>query len=109
MFKKVILVAITVGFLFATVGAAMAFQKGNDRKGKYLFRKTCRACHKEGASAKALGPNSKTQAQWERVFKEHERLRCADQWTKISAADQKDMLSFLYDHAYDSPTPATCQ
>lgn len=109
MLKKMILVLITVGFIVSTFGAAMAFQKGNDRKGKYLFRKTCRTCHKDGASAKALGPNSKTQAQWERTFKNYERLDCADHWKKLSDSDRKDMLSFLYDHAYDSPTPATCQ
>lgn len=109
MAKKIILITMAIGFLFVMVGSSMAFEKGNDRKGKYLFRKTCRACHKDGASAKALGPNSKTQAQWERVFKDQERLQCAPEWKKVNAADQKDILSFLYDHAYDSPTPATCQ
>jgi len=110
MGKKVLMVIIAVCFLFVMVGPAFTAgkKKGNERKGKYLFRKKCRSCHIDGGSAKALSPNSKTQAQWDRAFKKFERLQCADEWKKLSKKDRDDILSYLYNHAFDSPSPATC-
>ncbi|OQX63494.1 MAG: hypothetical protein B5M56_02735 [Desulfococcus sp. 4484_241] len=108
--KEKMVVFLTIAcFLLVTAGMSIAGQKaGNEKKGKYLFRKNCRSCHIDGGSAKALSPNSKTQAQWDRAFKKHERLQCADEWKKLSEKDLKDILSYLYNHAFDSPSPATC-
>ncbi|MDY6823431.1 MAG: cytochrome c [Thermodesulfobacteriota bacterium] len=90
--------------------AADAFSAdGNDRKGKYLYRKSCRTCHDGGAAAQALSPNSKTQAQWQRAFERYERVECVDEWKKLSQNDLNDIYTYLYNHAYDSPQPATCE
>ncbi|RJP87824.1 MAG: cytochrome c [Desulfobacteraceae bacterium] len=89
--------------------AADAFTSdGNDRKGKYVFRKNCRSCH-DGSKAVALSPNSKTQAQWQRAFEKYERLKCVEEWKKNSQSDLNDVYTYLYNHGYDSPQPATCQ
>ncbi len=109
MFKKSLLIFLAIGFVFVMIGTSMAIEKGNERKGKYLFRKNCRSCHKEGASAKPLNPNTKTQAQWERAFDRYERFECAEEWEKLSESDRTDILTYVYNHAFDSPSPATCE
>lgn len=108
MAKKALVSVVAIMLMFSFIGICPAFEAGNERKGKYLFRSNCRTCHKDGASAPTLGPNSKTQAQWERVFERVERLECAKEWEKLSEADRNDMLAYLFNHAFDSPSPATC-
>ena len=71
---------IVLVLVFAFAGVVMAQGDGNARKGKYLFRKNCRACHVDGGSAKELSPISKTQAQWESVFSKSAELKCAAEW-----------------------------
>ena len=109
MLKKVGCVLLIVFLLFTVVGLAPAEDTGNARKGKYLFRKNCRTCHGEGGSGKALSPISKTQTQWEEVFKSIEKLQCAAEWQKLSEKDLADMHAHLWGHAYDSPAPAKCK
>jgi len=109
MFRKLLCLFLTAGFVVALAGTAAAFEQGNERKGKYMFRKNCRSCHTEGASAEPLNPISKTQAQWERAFQRYERFECADQWEELSQSDRNDILTYLYNHAFDSPSPATCE
>ncbi len=99
---------LLMAFCLVAPGTVMA-KKGNARKGKYLYRKHCRSCHKDGAVGKALSPVSKTQAQWEKIFKNHESLKCADEWSKRKEKDLKDMYAHLWGHAYDSPSPAKCE
>ena len=95
---------------FANV-AVFAEKKGDARKGKYAFRKTCRTCHKEGASAKPLNPDSKTQAQWERTFRKekYEGYECHEEWAKLSEDDLLNIFTYLHAHALDSPSPAKCK
>ena len=113
MVKQKKLIALVVAALFLSVGLGVALAAkeftpdGNDRKGKYLYRKNCRTCH-DGSSAADLSPNSKTQAQWERTFKRYERVECASEWEKLSPEDLTDIFTYLHGHAYDSPQPATC-
>ena len=83
MVKKIIIMAITMAFLAVSIGVVMAGKKGNARKGKYLFRKTCRICHLEGGSAKDLSPVSKTQAEWQKVFDGIDALKCKAEWAKL--------------------------
>lgn len=114
MKRKHVLAAILIAlFIASTIGAAMAAEEfsntGNDNKGKYLFRKNCRTCHIPGGTAPDLSPNSKTQAQWQRTFKSYEKLSCKDEWKKLSQGDLNDTYTYLYNHAYDSPQPATCE
>ena len=98
-------------FVVCSLGAAMAGSEfsndGNGRKGKDLYRKNCRTCH-DGSSAAELSPNTKTQAQWQQTFNTYERLECAEEWQKMDQGDLTDIFTYLYDHAYDSPQPATC-
>jgi len=113
MIQRISAVLIATVFLLVTIGLAGAGSNGNSRKGKYLYRKTCRACHKEGATGdrvgKPLSPISKTQADWQKVFDEHKNLPCNDQWEKLSEKDLKDIYAYLYGHAFDSPSPAKCK
>ncbi|MEW6188457.1 MAG: c-type cytochrome [Thermodesulfobacteriota bacterium] len=107
--KKIIPV-FTIFILFiASLGLSPAQESGNARKGKFLFRKNCRTCHVAGGSAKELGPNSKTQAQWDEVFKNIDKLKCRDQWVTLSDKDKLDMYAQLWGHAFDSPSPEKCE
>ena len=94
-----------------SIGIAAGKADGNARKGKYLFRKNCRECHKEGASAKDLSPADKTQAEWEAVFAKdaYQSLACKAEWEKRSEEDLTDIFSYMYNHAFDSPSPAKCK
>jgi len=109
MGKKLGIAAIVMVFLIVTMGVAMAEGKGNARKGKYLFRKTCRSCHMEGSSAVELSPVSKTQADWQKVFDNAGELKCKDEWAALSEKDTLDIYSYLHGHAFDSPSPAKCK
>jgi hypothetical protein len=111
MGKKIVLtiLAVVMTMVFSGIGAAN--DKGNGRKGKYLFRKSCRSCHKDGGSAVELSPVSKTQAQWMEVFKadKYKSLQCTAEWDKRSQKDLLDIFTYMHDHAFDSPSPAKCK
>jgi len=109
MVKRACIVALITLFLAVSIGVVMAGEKGNARKGKYLFRKTCRTCHIEDGSAKELSPVSKTQAEWQKVFDSIGQLECKDEWAKLSEKDTLDIYEHLYGHAFDSPAPAKCK
>ncbi len=109
MQKKTGVVLMVLVFMFSIAGLAMAEGKGNARKGKYLYRKNCRSCHSEGGGAVELSPISKTQAQWEEVFKASDQLQCTAEWQKLSEKDLTDVHAYLWGHAYDSPSPAKCK
>jgi mono/diheme cytochrome c family protein len=113
MLKRIGSIALVMVFLIGSVGFAVAAgkAKGNARKGKYLFRKNCRACHQEGATAKDLSPADKTQAEWEAIFAKdaYKALACKDEWEKAKEKDITDIFSYMYNHAFDSPSPAKCK
>ncbi|MGD9043425.1 MAG: cytochrome c [Desulfobacterales bacterium] len=109
MFKKIGTVLIIMVFLLAAIGVVMADDKGNKRKGKYLFRKNCRTCHVDGGDAKELSPISKTQADWQKAFDNFKQLQCVATWDKLSDKDRADMFAYLHGHAFDSPSPAKCK
>ena len=110
--KKIIVTILTVLLTLAWMGISFSEEglsnEGNDRKGKYLYKKSCRKCH-DGSSATELSPNSKTQAQWQRTFEKQDRIQCKEEWKSLSESDIKDIYTYLYNHGYDSPQPATCQ
>ncbi len=95
---------LTLAAFIAT--AAIAAEGGNPRKGKHLFKKTCKTCHSSGDEAGEFTPMSKIQSQWDRFFdkKDHDEKA----WKDISEQDLKDIQQFLFDHAADSPQPQTC-
>lgn len=104
---KKILKPVLIFTLVAFVAtAALASEGGNPRKGKHLFKKTCKACHNEGGQGGDLTPMSKTQAQWDRFF--DKKKHGEEGWKDISDEDLKDIQQFLFDHAADSPQPQTC-
>ena len=114
MGKKFLISMLTVVFLITSVGLVLAGEKGNQRKGKYIYRNVYKACHDRGAvdSAKpAIGPDSKTQAQWTRVFekKDFEDFGCKEEWDKLTDQELLDVFTYLHDHAADSPSPAKCK
>lgn len=111
MNKKIISTGLVMLLLFVFAGLIYAADKGNGRKGKYLFRKSCRSCHVENGSAKELSPISKTQEQWKEAFADdaYKKFACADEWEKKSEKDLLDIFTYMYDHAFDSPSPAKCK
>ena len=109
MTQRIGTVIIILTLIISLAGISLAAGKGNARKGKYLYRKNCRTCHCEGGSAKPLSPIDKTQAQWEEVFKNADKLHCSKEWAKLSEKDRNDMYAHLWGHAFDSPSPAKCK
>jgi hypothetical protein len=114
MFKKLFLMLIALVFVFTLAGPGFAGGKGNARKGKYTYRKVYKSCYKRGEVSKpkpVLGPDSKTQAQWKRVFekKDFDQFKCSDEWSKLSDKDLNDIFTYLHSHAADSPSPAKCK
>ena len=111
MLKRISLAVVVMASLLTFATVALSENKGDERKGKYLFRKHCRACHKDGASAKPLNPDSKTQAQWERIFKKekYQNFECHEEWAKRSEEELLNTFTYLRAHAIDSPSPAKCK
>jgi hypothetical protein len=114
MFRKSIFWLTALVFLFSTVTIALALEKGNQRKGKYTYRKIYKACKARGEvqSAKPpISPDAKTQAQWTRTFKKKDfaDFGCKAEWDALSEKDLADIYAYLHDHAADSPTPAKCK
>lgn len=101
-----ILSLLLTGVLIATL--AVASSGGNPKKGKYLYKKSCKSCHGDGTEGKKLTPLSKTQAQWNRFFEKDKHKDKADAWTQFGEQDLKDIQQFLFDHAADSDQPETC-
>lgn len=114
MFRKGMVVVSTLIFLISATGIAFAMDKGNNRKGKYTYRKVYKACMERGevSSVKPpISPDAKTQAQWTRTFdkKDFGDFGCQPEWEALSEADLADIYAYLHDHAADSPTPAKCK
>jgi hypothetical protein len=114
MGKKILLTLMAFIFVFTSAAITFAGEKGNERKGKYIYRKVYKSCSKRGEVESAqptLSPNSKTQAQWEEIFdkKENEEFGCKEEWDKLSEKDLRDIFSYLHAHASDSGNPVTCK
>jgi mono/diheme cytochrome c family protein len=108
--------ALTVG-LFVLVGmlalwplsAAPSGQKGNEAKGKFYFKQTCKSCHVKGEKGGEITPLVKTQAQWQAYFAKGKHMKGTEPLAKYLTPEQlNDALTFLYNHAVDSPQPETC-
>jgi len=101
---------VLVGLLaLVPLTASPAGQKGNEAKGKFYFKQNCKSCHVKGAPGGELTPLSKTQAQWQAYFTKSKHMKGAEPLTKYLTPEQlNDALTFLYNHAVDSPQPETC-
>ena len=108
MKNKLLVLTLLVIFIIISLGSALAADKGNARKGKYLFRKHCRACHVEGGKAKDMSPIDHKQVEWEAIFTKAE-FPCKADWPELSADDVADIYAYMYEHASDSPSPAKCK
>lgn len=102
--------ALLLVSLFTTTTAQAADIEGGDAKnGKKLALEKCKYCHITGAEGGTITPLSKTQRQWARFYKKGKHNKLApDAWDKISPNELIDIMQFMYDHAADSPQPATC-
>lgn len=109
MHNRVLSLVLALCFVLGGVSAAMALGGGNARKGKYLYRKNCRACHHQDGKAVELSPVSKLQKEWTAIFSDPSKLACAAEWKKLKAKDLNDIFTYLHDHAKDSPSPAKCK
>ena len=112
--KKWLMLALALTISISFVGAAFAIDKGNKRKGKYIYRKVYKACHARGEveSAKPpINPDAKTQAEWTALFdaKTFDEFGCADEWGNLSDDELSNIYAYLHDHAADSPTPLKCK
>jgi len=87
--------------------AVLPLSAASETKGKFYFKKTCKACHTQGGAAKAITPLSKTQAQWKKFFQGAKHGK--DPLSKHGTPEQlQDIEAFLVGHASDSPQPETC-
>ncbi len=114
MMKRTMIGAVALLLIFSFAGVSMASEKGNDRKGKYTYRKVYKACFERGAvdsKKPPLSPDTKTQAQWTRVFEngDFDQFGCQQEWSALSEEDLGDIYAYLHDHAADSPSPAKCK
>ena len=89
--------------------SAMAGPKGNENKGRFYFRGTCKNCHTKGAVGGEVSPLSKTMEQWKAYFAKGKHNRGKEDLTKVVPAEQiLDVQTFLVSHAADSLQPETC-
>ena len=116
MFKKMMILATVL--LFALVSVSVSFAEegpqGNKRKGKYTYRKVCKACFAAGevdTASPKVSPADKKKAEWKAIFesKDFTSFGCESHWAALSDKDILDIYSYFYSFAADSPTPATCK
>lgn len=96
-------------FSVAAWGGASKSARGNEGKGRYYFRQTCKECHTKGAKGGEVTPLTKTMAQWRSYFTKGKHDGGAQELTKLMPDQQLlDVQTFLVKHAADSLQPETC-
>jgi mono/diheme cytochrome c family protein len=94
---------VAVGLHAATTNPT----KGNDAKGRYYFRQTCKDCHSKGGKGGEVTPLTKTQAQWRTYFMKGKHA--GEPLSKVVSDPQLlDVQTYLVNHAADSLQPETC-
>ena len=114
MQRKLITILLAVFLSISFVGASLAMDKGNKRKGKYTYRKVYKACFERGevsAAKPTLNPDAHSQADWTTLFeaKNFDEFGCKEEWSALTEKDVIDIYTYLHAHASDSPTPAKCK
>lgn len=114
MKPKIFSAMLSVLLFFTFNAAVLAMEKGNERKGKYYYRKVYKSCQTRGeveSSVPSISPADKTQAQWAQVFdnKKFKEFGCEEEWSNLSDKEIIDIYTYLHNYASDSPTPAKCQ
>ncbi len=91
------------------MSASRAGERGNEAKGKFYFKQSCKSCHIKGEKGGEVTPLIKTQAQWQAYFAKGKHMKGTEPLTKYLTSEQlNDAETFLYNHAVDSPQPETC-
>jgi mono/diheme cytochrome c family protein len=109
MLNRTVKSALIVIVLILAIASAVAATKGNEAKGRYYFRQTCKECHTKGAAGGEVTPLSKTQEQWRRYFTAGKHSKGKEPLAKLVSAEQlTDVQTFLVNHAADSLQPETC-
>src|SRR6266508_6733745 len=73
----------TAVLLLPAVNAGTNPPKGNEGKGRYYFRQTCKDCHTKGATGREVTPLTNTQAQWRTYFVKGKHAGGTEPLTKI--------------------------
>lgn len=101
--------ALAVAAVLSTAALAGGTPKGNETKGRYYFRQTCKDCHTKGAKGGEVTPLTKTQAQWRAYFLKGKHAGGSEVLTKVMSEEQlRDVQTFVVNHAADSLQPETC-
>ena len=113
MMKKILVWFVFSAFILSMPAFAQG-PEGNKRKGKYTYKKVYKACAARGeveSKTPVLSPSDKTMTQWKGVFEEKkfDIFKCSEEWGKLTEEELKNIYSYLYSYAADSPTPATCK
>ncbi len=107
MIKHIRIATILVVLCMAIT--AMAASKGNEGKGRYYFRQSCKSCHTKGAAGGEVTPLSKNMAQWRTYFATSKHMHGKEALSKTMPTEQLvDVQAFLVSHAADSLQPETC-
>jgi hypothetical protein len=129
MRKGIISAVLTLMMTVAWVGTSYALDEGNKRKGKYTYRKVYKACMQRGevdSEKPPVNPADKKQAEWTAFFTKLENNKnsnqpldtendifkefgCMEEWSQLTDEKINDIYAYLYNHAADSATPATCK
>ena len=119
MIKKSIITLIALMFTLVSISMAFASSTeggpdGNKRKGKYTYRKVCKACAAAGDTESAtpkVSPADHTMAEWKAIFeaKNFKEFGCETHWANLADKAINDIYAYFYSFAADSPTPAKCQ
>jgi mono/diheme cytochrome c family protein len=111
MKSGVILLCLAVFCIALTFSAAISAEqkKGNQAKGRYYFRQTCKPCHVKGGNGGEITPMSKTMAQWKKYFDAEKHNKGTEPLTKVMPPEQiRDVGAYVVEHAVDSLQPETC-
>ncbi len=106
--RRIKILAAAAVLVALTAATALALSGGNPRKGKLIYRKSCRPCHVEGAPGGVMTPLSKTMGQWERFFSQEGHPAVPGALGDLNEQGLLDVRQFLHDHAADSDQPQTC-
>jgi hypothetical protein len=108
MFRSSLILTVLV-VVCVSFGLAVASDKGNPKRGKYLWKTSCKACHVQGAEGGVLSPSTKTIKFWTGFFDtKNANPVIEEKCKKFPAKNMKDIRQFMIDHAKDSDQPETC-
>lgn len=108
--KRIVSLLLSCASALVFAGVLTAGEpKGNEGKGRYYFRQTCKDCHTKGAKGGEVTPLTKTMAQWKTYFTKGTHNRGSEPLSKVMTPDQlRDVQTFVVAHAADSLQPETC-